>query len=101
MEVEEAGIGNEGRVESGLGTGIGEQGVGMSDRVGESGGAEKDGVGEGVEEARMEESADRPEDCRNASVGSVSRGDGESGKDVDGESGNGESGKDVDRESGI
>ena len=81
MEVEEAGIGS---VESGLGTGIGEQGVGMNDRVDESGGAEKDGVGEGVEEARMEESADRP----------VLRGDGESGKDVDGESGNEESGKD-------
>ena len=57
--------------------------MGMSDRVDESGGAEKDGVGAGVEEARMEESADRLKDCGNASVGSVSRGDGESGKDVD------------------
>ena len=44
----------------------------------------------------MEQSADRPKDCGNASV---SRGDGESGKDVDGESGNEESresGRDVD-----
>ena len=57
--------------------------MGMSDRVDESGEAEKDGVVEGVEEARMEESADRPKDCENASVVSVSRGDGESGKDVD------------------